>query len=81
MKTKARIDSIRKRQKIEEKYSWDRMSDTEEERHSHKIRAIIAAVFISAIFIIFIIRLFELQVTNHEYYLLQAENNRINPSS
>ena len=77
MKTKARIDSIRKRQKIEEKYSWDRMSDTEEERHSHKIRAIIAAVFISAIFIIFIIRLFELQVTNHEYYLLQAENNRI----
>ena len=77
MKTKARIDSIRKRQKIEEKYSWDRMSDSEGERHSHKIRAIVAAVFISVIFIIFIIRLFELQVTNHEYYLLQAENNRI----
>ena len=54
MKTKARIDSIRKRQKIEEKYSWDRMSDSEGERHSHKVRAIIAAEFISVIIIIFI---------------------------
>ena len=77
MKTKARIDSIRKREKIEEKYSWDRVSDSEEERHSHRIRAIIAAIAISAIFILFVVKLYELQVTNHEYYLVKAENNRI----
>ncbi len=77
MKTKARIDSIRKRQKIEEKYSWDRVSDSEEERHSHKIRAIIAAISITAVFVLFVFKLYELQVTNHEYYLVKAENNRI----
>ena len=70
MKTKARIDSIRKRQKIEEKYSWDRVSDSEEERESHKIRAIIAAISITAIFILFVFKLYELQVTNHEYLSL-----------
>ena len=77
MKTKARIDSIRKRQKIEEKYSWDRMSDSEEERRSHKTRSIIAAVIVSIVFVIYVIKLYEVQVTEHEYFLVKAENNRI----
>ena len=38
MKTKARSDSIRKRRNIEEKYSWDRISDSDSERKSHKSR-------------------------------------------
>ena len=50
MKTKARIDSIRKRQKVEEKYNWDRMSDSDSERQSHKIRVLIAAAAVVLLF-------------------------------
>ena len=77
MKTKARIDSIRKRRKVEEKYSWDRMSDSDSERHSHKIRAIIAATAVIIVFFIYITKLYDLQVSQHEFYLVKAENNRI----
>ena len=77
MNTKARKDSIRKRQKIEEKYSWDRMSDAETERKSHKLRAILAALFSIVIFSMYIGKLYELQITNHEYFLLKSNDNSI----
>jgi len=77
MKTKARIDSIRKKRKVEEKYSWERVSDSEDERHSHKVRALIAAAAVIFIFSAYITKLYDLQVSQHEYYLVKAENNRI----
>ena len=50
MKTKARQDSIRKRRNIEEKYSWDPMSNADKERSSHKNRAIVATIIVMFFF-------------------------------
>ena len=77
MKTKARQDSIRKRNKIEEKYSWDRMNDAEEERRSHGYRAIIATLVVLGIFFTYMIKLYEVQVSNYEYYSTKSDSNRI----
>ena len=77
MKTKARIDSIRKRQKVEEKYNWDRMSDSDSERQSHKIRVLIAAAAVVLLFFTYVVKLYDLQVANHDFYLVKAEKNRI----
>ena len=68
MKTKARKDSIRYRRKIEEKYSWDRLSNTDEERRSHKKRSIIAiivviSIFVTSNFINNISKIFEFRMT------------------
>ncbi len=77
MDTKARKDSIRKQLKIEEKYSWDRMSDSDEERNSHSKRVIIAIISVIIVFGSYISQLYQLQVSSHEYYLVKAEDNRI----
>ena len=77
MKTKARSDSIRKRKKIEEKYSWDRLSNSRDERRSHKARALFASFFVLFIFIIYMIKLYEVQVSNYSYYSLKSDSNRI----
>ncbi|MBH44806.1 MAG: penicillin-binding protein 2 [Gammaproteobacteria bacterium] len=77
MSTKARKDSIRKRLNIEEKYGWDRMSDSDEERKSHSSRVIIAIVLVIFVFGTYISKLYQLQVSEHEYYLVKAEDNRI----
>ncbi len=77
MKTKARSDSIRKRRNIEEKYSWDRISDSDSERKSHKSRAIVAAGIVLLFFITYIFKLYEVQVSDHEYYSVKSDSNRI----
>ena len=77
MKTKARQDSIRKRNKIEEKYSWDRMNDAEEERKSHGNRAIIATLVVLGIFFTYMTKLYEVQVSDHKYYSTKSDSNRI----
>ncbi len=77
MKTKARKDNIRKRNKIEEKYSWDRMNDAEEERRSHSIRAIIASLIVLAIFTTYVMKLYEVQISEYEYYATKSDSNRI----
>ncbi len=77
MKTKARKDNIRKRNKIEEKYSWDRMNDAEEERRSHGIRAIIASLIVLAIFTTYVLKLYEVQISEYEYYATKSDSNRI----
>ena len=77
MKTKARKDSIRKRRKIEEKYSWDRMHDAEEERKSHSNRAIIATLVVIGIFFTYMVKLYEVQVSSYEYYSTKSDSNRI----
>ena len=77
MKTKARKDSIRKRNKIEEKYSWDRMNDAEEERRSHGIRAIIASLIVLALFTTYVLKLYEVQISEYEYYATKSDSNRI----
>ena len=77
MKTKARKDSIRKRRKIEEKYSWDRMNDAEEERKSHSNRAIIATLVVIGIFFTYMVKLYEVQVSSYEYYSTKSDSNRI----
>ena len=77
MKTKARKDSIRYRRKIEEKYSWDRLSDIDEERRSHKKRSIIAVILVISIFATYLVKLYEVQVSNHEYYTVKSDSNRI----
>ena len=77
MKTKARKDNIRKRNKIEEKYSWDRMNDAEKERRSHSKRAIIASIIVLAIFTTYLFKLYQVQVSEYEYYAIKSESNRI----
>tara|TARA_B100000965_G_scaffold384949_1_gene385696 strand:- start:374 stop:2281 length:1908 start_codon:yes stop_codon:yes gene_type:complete len=77
MKTKARKDNIRKRNKIEEKYSWDRMNDAEEERRSHGIRAIIASLIVLALFTTYVLKLYEVQISEYEYYATKSDSNRI----
>ena len=77
MKTKAREDNIRKRNKIEEKYSWDRMNDAEGERKSHRIRALIASLIVLSIFFVYVLKLYEVQVSDFEYYATKSESNRI----
>tara|TARA_B100001057_G_scaffold224669_1_gene224949 strand:+ start:13055 stop:14962 length:1908 start_codon:yes stop_codon:yes gene_type:complete len=77
MKTKARKDNIRKKNKIEEKYSWDRMNDAEEERRSHGIRAIIASLIVLAIFTTYVMKLYEVQISEYEYYATKSDSNRI----
>lgn len=77
MKTKARRDNIRKRNKIEEKYSWDRMNDADEERRSHSKRAIIASIIVLAIFTTYLFKLYQVQVSENEYYAIKSESNRI----
>ena len=77
MKTKAREDSIRKRRNIEEKYSWDPMSDADNERNSHKSRALIATAIVIFFFSIYMIELYKVQVFEHEYYSVKSDSNRI----
>ncbi len=77
MKTKARSDSIRKRKNIEEKYSWDRLSDSDYERKSHKVRALIATVVVISLFLLYMVKLYQVQVSSHEYYTVKSDSNRI----
>ena len=77
MKTKAREDNIRKRNKIEEKYSWDRMNDADEERRSHAKRAIIATIIVLAIFTSYLYKLYQVQISEYEYYAIKSESNRV----
>ena len=77
MKTKSRSDSIRKRKNIEEKYSWDRLSDSDYERKSHKVRALIATVVVISLFLLYMVKLYQVQVSSHEYYTVKSDSNRI----
>ena len=77
MKTKSRHDSIRKRKNIEEKYSWDRLSDAGNERKSHKTRALIAIAVVISLFLVYMVKLYKVQVSDHEYYSVKSDSNRI----
>ena len=77
MKTKARQDSIRKRNNIEEKYSRDPMSNAENERRSHRLRALIATGIVFVFFTTYISELYEVQVSEHSYYTVKSDSNRI----
>ena len=77
MKTKARSDSIRKRKNVEEKDSWDRLSDSDYERKSHKVRALIATVVVISLFLLYMVKLYQVQVSSHEYYTVKSDSNRI----
>ena len=77
MKTKARQDSIRKRRNFEEKYNWDPMSNADKERSSHKNRAIIATIIVVFFFSIYMSELYKVQVSDHEYYSVKSDSNRI----
>ena len=71
MKTKARKDSIRKRNNFEEKYSRDPMSNAESERRSHRIRALIATGIVLVFFTTYLSELYEVQVSEHSYYTVK----------
>ena len=77
MKTKARKDSIRKRDNFEEKYSSDPMSNAENERRSHRLRALIATGIVLVFFTTYISELYEVQVSEHSYYTVKSDSNRI----
>jgi penicillin-binding protein 2 len=77
MKTKARKDSIRKRHNFEEKYGRDRMSNAEDERGSHRFRALIATGIVLIFFTTYISELYEVQVSEHSYYSVKSDSNRI----
>jgi penicillin-binding protein 2 len=77
MKTKSRRDSIRKRRNIEEKYSWDRLSNSDGERRSHRARALIATIIVISLFSLYMVKLYRVQVSNHEYYSVKSDSNRI----
>ena len=77
MKTKARKDSIRKRRNFEEKYNWDPMSNADKERNSHKNRALIATTIVLFFFSIYMFELYKVQVSDHDYYTVKSDSNRI----
>tara|TARA_B100001113_G_scaffold116156_1_gene94737 strand:+ start:67 stop:1902 length:1836 start_codon:yes stop_codon:yes gene_type:complete len=53
------------------------MNDAEEERRSHGIRAIIASLIVLAIFTLYVLKLYEVQISEYEYYATKSDSNRI----
>jgi len=77
MVSKHRNETIRKRHRFEEKTGWEDINDPVRDRASHKYRAIFAAAIVFLISLIYLDRIYEIQITDHELYTTKAEDNRI----
>ena len=78
MTNKYRNETIRKRQRFEEKTGWEDINDATKDRASHKFRALLAAiatVFLLSTF--YLNHIYKIQITDHEIYTVKSEDNRI----
>ena len=77
MVSKYRNETIRKKQRFEEKTGWEGINDPTKDRASHKLRALIAVAVVTIISFVYLDRIYEIQIENHDLYLTKADDNRI----
>ena len=77
MVSKYRNETIRKKQRFEEKTGWEGINDPTKDRASHKVRALIAVAVVTIISFVYLDRIYEIQIENHDLYLTKADDNRI----
>ncbi len=77
MVSKHRNETIRKKQRFEEKTGWEDINDPAQDRASHKLRAIIAIAIVSVISVLYLDHIYKIQIIDHELYTTRAEDNRI----
>ena len=77
MVSKYRNETIRKKQRFEEKTGWEGINDPTKDRASHKVRALIAIAVVTIISFVYLDRIYEIQIENHDLYLTKADDNRI----
>ena len=77
MVSKHRNETIRKRQRFEEKTGWEDINDPVRDRASHKLRALFASAIVFIIAILYLDHIYEIQINDHELYTTKAEDNRI----
>ena len=77
MVSKHRNETIRKRQRFEEKTGWEDINDPVRDRASHKLRALFASAIVFIISIFYLDHIYQIQINDHELYTTKAEDNRI----
>ena len=77
MASKYRNEIIRKRQRFEEKTSWEHINDATEDRASHKFRALFAVAVVFLLSIFYLNHIYKIQIINHQIYTMKSEDNRI----
>ena len=77
MVSKYRNETIRKKQRFEEKTGWEGINDPNKDRASHKLRALIAIAVVTIISFVYLDRIYEIQIENHDLYSTKADDNRI----
>ena len=77
MANKYRNETIRKKQRFEEKTGWEHINDGSKDRASHKIRALFAVVIVFLLSTFYLNHIYQIQITDHELYTLKSEDNRI----
>ena len=77
MASKYRDETIRKRQRFEEKTGWEDINDATKDRASHKFRALLAVAIVFLLSTFYLNHIFKIQITDHEIYTVKSEDNRI----
>ncbi len=72
-----RNEITRKKQRFEEKTSWEHINDPAKDRASHKIRALIATTIVFLISLFYLDHIYTIQITDHNLYVTKADDNRI----
>ena len=70
-----RNEITRKKQRFEEKTSWEEINDPAKDRSSHKIRALIATLIVFVISLFYLDHIYSIQITNHNLYVSKADDN------
>ena len=77
MASKYRDETIRKKLRFEEKTGWEDINDARKDRASHKFRALLAVAIVFLLSTFYLNHIFKIQITDHEIYTVQSEDNRI----
>ena len=77
MANKYRNETIRKRQRFEEKTGWEDINDATKDRASHKFRALLAVAIVFLLSTFYLNHIYNIQITDHEIYTVKSEDNRI----
>ncbi len=77
MANKYRNETIRKKQRFEEKTGWEDINDATRDRASHKFRALFAVAIVFVLSIFYLNHIYGIQITDHELYTLKSEDNRV----
>ena len=77
MVSKYRNETIRKKQRFEEKTGWEDINDPTKDRASHKFRALLAVTIVFLLSTFYLNHIYKIQITDHEMYTLKSEDNRV----